>query len=216
MRKLLALLDGVPAKAVTKGVLKRQAWYEEVPRPSITAIVLNYNYGRYLELRLRSILDQTLPPDEIIILDDASTDYSLEIIQTVATQSAIPFIVITNPVNSGNPFVQWAKGLERANCDLVWIAEADDYCEPTLLETLAKEFVDSSVVMAWTDSIIVDSVGVAKSLNTRTTTSRNTVPSGTRISRWRAKNSLINASQCPTWCRMPARCCFGGGSGCRP
>jgi len=157
--KLLALLEGVPAKAVSKGILKRQAWYEDTLRPSITVIVPNYNYGRYLQLRLHTILDQTLPPDEIIILDDASTDYSLDIIQAIVAQSAIPIKVITHPVNTGNPFVQWVKGLEQSKCDLVWIAEADDYCEPTLLETLAKEFVDDHVVMAWTDSIMVDGMG---------------------------------------------------------
>ncbi|SFE47181.1 glycoside hydrolase family 99-like domain-containing protein [Nitrosomonas sp. Nm166] len=159
MQKLLALLDGVPARAVNKGILKRQAWYEDAPRPAISAIVPNYNYGRYLELRLRTILDQTLPPDEIIILDDASGDYSLDIIRAVAEQSTIPIKLITNDKNTGNPFMQWAKGLEKANSELIWIAEADDYCEPTLLETLARELTDSSVVLAWCDSVIVDSLG---------------------------------------------------------
>ena len=161
MHKLLALLDGVPAKAVAKGILKRQAWYHDAPSPTITAIIPNYNYGRYLELRLRTILDQTLPPTEIIVLDDASTDYSLEIIRTISLISNTPIKIITNDTNTGNPFVQWANGLQHATGELVWIAEADDYCEPTLLETLANEMVDNSVVMAWSDSIVVDNLGAS-------------------------------------------------------
>ena len=129
------------------------------PRPRITAIVPNYNYARYLELRLNTVLQQTLPPDEVIVLDDASQDHSLEVVRAIAEQSPIPIKVITSTKNSGNPFVQWAKGLEAATGDLIWIAEADDYCEPTLLETLAHELHDEKVVMAWCDSIMVDDAG---------------------------------------------------------
>ena len=156
LRKLLALLDGVAREDVIRGVLKHRAWLSDAPSPRISVIVPNYNYGHHLELRLRTILDQTLAPEEIIILDDASTDYSLSIIEAVAATAKIPIRLVRNEENTGNPFVQWARGLEMARGDLVWIAEADDYCEPVLLERLARELIDEKVVMAWSDSIIVD------------------------------------------------------------
>jgi len=159
MRKLLALLADVPAAQVAAGHLQRQAWFSSAPRPRITVIVPNFNYARYLELRLRTIAEQTLAPDEIIVLDDASTDHSVALIHDLAQRLQIQVQVIVNESNTGNPFAQWAKGLERATGDLIWIAEADDYCEPTLLETLAHELVDEKVVMAWTDSIMVDEAG---------------------------------------------------------
>lgn len=159
MRKLLALLAGTSTAQVAAGALRPRPWAGPGPRPSITAIVPNYNYARYLELRLRTVAFQTLPPDEIIVLDDASTDGSLELIRDLATVLPVPVHVIAGDRNSGNPFVQWCKGLERASGDLVWIAEADDYCEPTLLETLAREFTDPKVVLAWTDSVMVDDAG---------------------------------------------------------
>lgn len=159
MQKLLALLNNVPTEQVAAGLLKRQAWLANSARPTISVIVPNYNYGRYLELRLRTIIDQTLTPNEIIILDDASSDYSIELITAIAKQTSIPIQIITNDKNTGNPFMQWAKGIERATSDLIWIAEADDYCEPTLLETLAKELIDPSIAMAWSDSIMVDDNG---------------------------------------------------------
>ncbi len=168
MRKLLALLDGVPARAVAKGILSRQAWYEGSPLPRISAIVPNYNYGRYLELRLRTILNQTLPPVEIIVLDDASTDYSRELIKAIAANSSIPIRLITNDDNTGNPFVQWSKGLAEASGELIWIAEADDYCEPILLETLAREMVDEDVVLAWCDSVVVDDLGQSQGFEYKT------------------------------------------------
>jgi glycosyltransferase involved in cell wall biosynthesis len=159
MRKLLALLDGVPADQVAAGHLERQAWFSPRPKATISVIVPNYNYARHLELRLRTVIGQTLQPDEIIVLDDASTDGSLDVIAAMAAVSSIPIRIVTNKVNTGNPFVQWAKGLELASGELVWIAEADDYCEPTLLETLAGELADEKVVMAWADSVMVDEDG---------------------------------------------------------
>jgi glycosyltransferase involved in cell wall biosynthesis len=159
MRKLLALLDGVSTEQVAAGFFEHTAWHRNTPRPRISAIVPNFNYAQYLELRLRTIIEQTLPPDEIIVLDDASSDGSLEIINAMAATSPIPFKVISSATNSGNPFVQWAKGLSVASGDLIWIAEADDYCEPTLLESLAPEFDDPDVVMSWSDSIMVDGQG---------------------------------------------------------
>ena len=50
-------------------------------RPVVSVIVPNYNYGKYLERRIESILNQTFRDFEIIILDDASTDNSNEIIE---------------------------------------------------------------------------------------------------------------------------------------
>lgn len=173
MRKLLALLAGVPAEQVAAGLLKRQAWAGPGPAPRITAIVPNYNYARYLELRLQTVVHQTLPPCEIIVLDDASTDASVALVQAFAERSPIPITLVTTERNTGNPFVQWAKGLALATGDLVWIAEADDYCEPTLLETLARELVDDQVVMAWADSIMVDDAGHSQGAQYKDYYSRN-------------------------------------------
>ena len=49
----------------------------------VTAIVPNYNHARYLRQRLRSLSEQTRLPDEIVFLDDASTDDSLAVARTL-------------------------------------------------------------------------------------------------------------------------------------
>lgn len=159
LRQLLALLDGVAPRDVEAGLLTRQPWPPGQPRPRISAIVPNCNYARFLELRLRTVADQTLPPDEIIVLDDASQDDSLEVVAAFRQRCSIPVRVVRNKRRSGNPFAQWAKGLALAKGDLVWIAEADDYCEPTLLESLAGQMLDPGVVLAWSDSTMVDATG---------------------------------------------------------
>ena len=45
-------------------------------------------------------------------------------------------MIIYNEHNSGSTFKQWEKGIEMATGEYVWIAESDDWCEPSLLETL--------------------------------------------------------------------------------
>lgn len=154
MEKLLALLSGA-----APATLSDPAGQLACGRLKVSVVVPNYNYQHYLELRLRTLLDQSVTPDEIIVLDDASTDDSMEVINAIAKETRIPFKVIKNDLNSGNVFHQWELGISAAKGDLIWIAEADDYCEPRLLEKLRSYFADDEVVMAYADSIMVDGQG---------------------------------------------------------
>jgi glycosyltransferase involved in cell wall biosynthesis len=107
--------------------------------PLISVIIPNYNHGVYLKERIDSVLKQTCQDFEIIILDDCSQDNSREIIESYRSDSRIN-AVIYNESNSGNTFKQWEKGIEMAQGKYIWIAESDDWCEPTLLETLISAF----------------------------------------------------------------------------
>ena len=49
----------------------------------VSVVVPNYNYGKYIKKRIRSILKQTYPIYELIVLDDASTDGSAEMLKSV-------------------------------------------------------------------------------------------------------------------------------------
>lgn len=125
--------------------------------PVISVIVPNYNHAKYLPDRLESILNQTFRDFEIIILDDASTDNSLEIIQDYSDRVDIK--VVKSSSNSGSPFHQWITGLEMAQSDLIWIAESDDKCENIFLQSLLPAFSDKNVKLAYTNSWIIDSNG---------------------------------------------------------
>jgi len=71
----------------------------------VSVIVPNYNHSKYLSQRLESIISQTFNDFEIIILDDASTDSSIEIIDNyVSLYSNIRSY--RNTTNSGRPFSQ--------------------------------------------------------------------------------------------------------------
>ena len=102
--------------------------------PLISVIVPNYNYSIYLPLRIDSILKQSFEDFELILLDDASTDDSVEVLRRYAEKDKRIVCVIVNECNSGSPFIQWYKGLEQAKGKYIWIAEGDDFAEPLFLE----------------------------------------------------------------------------------
>ena len=99
-------------------------------QPLVSVIVPNYNYARYMDERMQSILNQTYQNFEIIILDDCSTDNSRKVIEKYRGNPHVVAIVY-NKENSGSTFKQWNKGFSIAKGELIWIAEADDTCKRT-------------------------------------------------------------------------------------
>src|SRR6266699_6327109 len=72
----------------------------ELALPKIAVIVPNRNDSRYLPRCIRSVLEQPGPPDELIIVDDQSTDDSVSVVRAlIAGQSRAR--LIENPVNLG-------------------------------------------------------------------------------------------------------------------
>lgn len=105
--------------------------------PAVSVIIPNYNHARYLWQRIESVLTQRLTNFELIILDDASVDGSVEIIKRFAsTDSRISFY--PSAKNSGSPFIQWNKGVRLAKAKLIWIAESDDTASPDFLEKMVN------------------------------------------------------------------------------
>jgi hypothetical protein len=103
----------------------------------ISVVVPNYNYARHLPARLASIFAQEHPVEEVILLDDASGDDSLEVARRVAAEWGREISIVANPRNSRSVFRQWRRGADLARGDFVWIAEADDEAAPDFLATLA-------------------------------------------------------------------------------
>jgi len=103
----------------------------------VSVIIPNYNHAPFLRQRIDTVLNQTFQDFELIILDDCSTDNSKEVIESYAGNPKISHIIF-NSANSGSPFLQWEKGINLAKGKYVWIAESDDWCEPSLLQTLVE------------------------------------------------------------------------------
>jgi glycosyltransferase involved in cell wall biosynthesis len=128
--------------------------------PQISIVIPNYNYARFLDERFRSILAQSPTSREIIFLDDASSDESVTLVQERYRHCIDHFEA--NAVNSGNPFVQWNRGVRLARGEFVWIAEADDTCTAGFLEGMLAALKQSpSLGLAYCTSVPVDGNGQA-------------------------------------------------------
>lgn len=123
--------------------------------PKVSVIIPNYNHSEFLKQRVESVLNQTYRDFELIILDDFSEDNSSVIIESYRSNPIVSHILYNN-INCGSPFIQWAKGIQLARGEYIWIAESDDWAECSFLEELmlyAQKFPD--VGFLYTDTIVV-------------------------------------------------------------
>jgi hypothetical protein len=130
-----------------------------LPLQRVSVVVPNYNYARHLSQRLQSIQDQDYPVFELLVLDDASTDDSLQVIETCLAATEMDCRVLVNDSNSGSVFRQWRKGVEAATGDYIWICEADDFALPGFLGEVLKAFTDPDVSLSYSQSGQVDDSG---------------------------------------------------------
>lgn len=128
-------------------------------QPLVSVIVPAYNHRPFLEERLNSISAQDYPHLEVILLDDASTDGSADLLRAWASRQVRPTRLVLNESNSGSPFRQWRKGLELARGDLIWIAESDDSCAQDFLSHLVPLFSNPAVMLAHARTIFTDQAG---------------------------------------------------------
>ena len=98
--------------------------------PNISVIVPTYNCGEFISEAIESILNQTYPATEIIIVDDGSTDNTEEIVNSFGAEK----ITYIRQANSG---VSTARnlGLAKANGDYITFLDADDIWLPLMLES---------------------------------------------------------------------------------
>lgn len=130
--------------------------------PLVSVIIPNYNHKSYLKQRIDSVLNQSFQDFEVLIFDDASSDGSLELLNTYKTHPKVSNFIV-NLKNSGSPFAQWRKGIELARGNYIWIAETDDFAEPTFLEeTISVMNSSESVALVYSDSKIVSNNGEHK------------------------------------------------------
>jgi len=94
----------------------------------LSVVLPNYNHGKLIGRALRALLAQERAADEIIIIDDGSTDDSVNIIQQFAA-TAPAMTLLVNPTNIGViPTLE--RGLQAARGRYVYFAASDDWVLP--------------------------------------------------------------------------------------
>ena len=97
---------------------------------SISVVIPNFNHGALLPRAVGAILRQNPAPEEIIIIDDGSTDDSPDVIRSLQTSLSC-IHAISHKENKG-VVAAMNEGFRLARGDLVYFAAADDFCLPPL------------------------------------------------------------------------------------
>jgi hypothetical protein len=94
------------------------------PAPTLSVTVLNYNYGSYLPECLDSILAQTFEDFELIVVDDCSTDDSLEVVKPYLRDPRVRLVSHAKNVGYGGSLIEGTEVHSRG--DFVTVISADD------------------------------------------------------------------------------------------
>ena len=166
----------------------------------VSIIIPNYNHEFFLEKRLQTVFNQTYKNFEVIILDDCSTDKSVEILKKYKTHPQVSHFIV-NTTNSNSPFIQWKKGIELAQNDLVWIAESDDFSDVTFLEKVLMPFHSNpGLKLVFSNSVAINNKNnTQKICDKKTKTGIYNNIDNLFLHNWFFKNSefrILSASSC--------------------
>ncbi|MBE9010425.1 glycosyltransferase family 2 protein [Pseudanabaenaceae cyanobacterium LEGE 13415] len=95
-----------------------------------SVIINNYNYQDYVIEAINSVINQTIPADEIIVVDDCSSDQSIEILKTKSDQVHL----VLKDKNEGQ-LSAFQAGFDASTGDIIFFLDADDRYTNTYLET---------------------------------------------------------------------------------
>ncbi len=101
-----------------------------------SVIIPAYNVSGIIGRAIRSAAAQTLPPLDILVIDDCSTDNTVEVVKALARD--LPSIrLLSTPVNGG-PSAARNVGLREAKADWIALLDADDAWKPGRLKRLSE------------------------------------------------------------------------------
>ncbi len=127
----------------------------ETYNPAITVVLATYNGERFLAEQLDSILAQTVPPSELVIVDDGSTDNTLTILKEYCVRHS-HIRIYQNKENLGY-IKTFEKGMGLAKGDLIALSDQDDSWRQDKLEILINSMGENEIV--YSDSALTDADG---------------------------------------------------------
>jgi glycosyltransferase involved in cell wall biosynthesis len=115
----------------------------------VTVVIPCHNYGRFLGEAFESVERQTRPADEIVIVDDASTDDTAALASALAQRR--PGVIVLRHEQAKGPAGAFNAGIRAGTGDLVVILSADDRLSERYLELTEEAMSDPQVGFAYTD-----------------------------------------------------------------
>lgn len=142
-------------KAGTSGL------YPPGSRETISVALCTFNGAEYLEDQLESINAQTLPPDELIISDDGSTDGTIEIAQNFQKRARFPVTIIKNPVNLG-VVKNFEQAIQSCAGEYIFLCDQDDVWDKKKVEKQTGVLKNNPQLgYVFSDAVLVDGDGAS-------------------------------------------------------
>ena len=116
--------------------------------PTVSVIVPAYNAAPFLDAALASLAAQSRPADEVVVVNDASTDDTARVAKRWAT--LLPLVLVERPVNRGLGAAR-ELGIENASGELIALLDADDYLMPDHLAVMVATWRRHGGVVAADD-----------------------------------------------------------------
>jgi glycosyltransferase involved in cell wall biosynthesis len=127
-------------------------------RPTLSVITPNYNHGKYIARAIEAVVSQSRPPDEYLILDDGSTDNSVEIIESYAHR--YPYIRFIQHEQNKGVVASVEHLVSMATGDYLYAGAADDYVLPGFFEKvmdMAEQYPEAGIICG--QMVVVDPTG---------------------------------------------------------
>ena len=129
----------------------------------LSVAICTYNGEAYLREQLESILNQTLPVDEIILCDDGSTDNTVKIARSVLEEGKVPFRIIENGRSLGVA-ANFLHALKSSCGDYVFTCDQDDIWVKNKVELFATEIQKTNRLLYFSDGLLVDGDGRSRNV----------------------------------------------------
>jgi glycosyltransferase involved in cell wall biosynthesis len=121
--------------------------------PSVSIVICNYNYAHFIADAIESALAQRLPVKEIIVVDDGSTDNSVEMVSRFGER--IKLIAQAN----GGQLAAYNTGFQHVSGDIVLFLDSDDRLLSNATEKVAQAFQDAAVARVQYKLELIDAQG---------------------------------------------------------
>ena len=125
-------------------------------RQTVSVCMATYNGSRFIKQQISSILEQTARVDEIIIVDDASSDNTVDILKSLCDAR---FMLLQNQINIG-VVRSFERSIMHATGDLIFLCDQDDIWRPDKVELFKQLFASHpDITIVISDANVIDEHG---------------------------------------------------------
>jgi len=123
---------------------------------SISVAICTYNGSQFIEQQIKSILDQTITPNEIVLGDDGSVDDTIDVVKKVLSKSNVAYTIIENRKNMG-VFANFQNVIMHCKGDYIFTSDQDDVWLPNKIELIIDCFINNpKSVMVFSNGYVTD------------------------------------------------------------